>query len=116
MSRTCDFPAALGCASANPGSDRITTKERQRMAAPVARGYNWTGWRIAPHNHVISAMRYQHLALALVFVGVGSMTAVSDEGMWLLNDAPKQQLKEKYKFDLSDEWLKNAMLASVRLN
>src|SRR5436190_1686404 len=61
-------------------------------------------------------MRYQHLALALVFVGVGSMTAVSDEGMWLLNDAPKQQLKEKYKFDLTDAWLKNAMLASVRLN
>jgi hypothetical protein len=61
-------------------------------------------------------MRYQHLALALVFIGAGSMTAVSDEGMWLLNDAPKQQLKEKYKFDLSDEWLKNAMLASVRLN
>jgi hypothetical protein len=61
-------------------------------------------------------MRYQHIVLILVFVGVGSMTAVSDEGMWLLNDAPKQQLKEKYKFDLSDEWLKNAMLASVRLN
>ena len=44
------------------------------------------------------------------------MTAVSDEGMWLLNDAPRQHLKEKYKFDLSDEFLKNAMLASVRLN
>lgn len=44
------------------------------------------------------------------------MTAVSDEGMWLLNDAPKQRLKEKYKFDLADAWLKNAMLASVRLN
>jgi hypothetical protein len=61
-------------------------------------------------------MRYQHFALALVFVGVGSMTAVSDEGMWLLNDAPKQLLKDKYKFDLTDAWLKNAMLASVRLN
>ncbi|QJW95781.1 S46 family peptidase [Frigoriglobus tundricola] len=44
------------------------------------------------------------------------MTAVSDEGMWLLNDAPKQRLKEKYAFDLTDAWLKNAMLASVRLN
>jgi hypothetical protein len=44
------------------------------------------------------------------------MTAVSDEGMWLLNDAPKQQLKEKYKFDLTDAWLDNAMHASVRLN
>lgn len=44
------------------------------------------------------------------------MTAVSDEGMWLLNDPPKQQLKDKYKFDLSDEWVKRAMLGSVRLN
>ncbi len=61
-------------------------------------------------------MRYQHLVLALVFVGVGSMTAVSDEGMWLLNDPPKQQLKDKYKYDLTDAWVKNAMLASVRLN
>ena len=44
------------------------------------------------------------------------MTAVSDEGMWLLNDPPREQLKEKYKFDLTDAWLENAMHASVRLN
>jgi len=44
------------------------------------------------------------------------MTAVSDEGMWLLNDPPRQHLKEKYKFELTDAWIKNAMLASVRLN
>lgn len=42
--------------------------------------------------------------------------ATSDEGMWLLNNPPKQQLKEKYKFDLTDAWVKNAMLGSVRLN
>lgn len=59
-------------------------------------------------------MRYTHAALVLL--GVGSMTAVSDEGMWLLNDAPKQHLKDKYKFELTDSWLKNAMLGSVRLN
>ncbi len=44
------------------------------------------------------------------------MTAVSDEGMWLLNAPPRQLLKEKHKFDLTEAWLKNAMLASVRLN
>ncbi len=44
------------------------------------------------------------------------MTAVSDEGMWLLNDPPRELLKEKYDFDLTDAWLKNAMLASVRFN
>ncbi|MBA4064109.1 MAG: S46 family peptidase [Isosphaera sp.] len=43
------------------------------------------------------------------------MTAVSDEGMWLPNDPPREQLRAKYGFDLTDAWLKNAMLASVRL-
>ncbi|HEV3439157.1 MAG TPA: S46 family peptidase [Gemmata sp.] len=61
-------------------------------------------------------MRYQHLAVAVLVVGGSAMTAVSDEGMWLLNNPPKHQLKEKYGFDLTDEWVKRAMLASVRLN
>src|SRR5580692_4233705 len=61
-------------------------------------------------------MRYQHLAVAVLVVGGSAMTAVSDEGMWLLNNPPKNQLKEKYGFDLTDDWLTRAMLASVRLN
>jgi Peptidase S46 len=61
-------------------------------------------------------MRYQHFALALIVLGGTAMTAVSDEGMWLLSDPPKEQLKQKYGFDLTDAWIKNAMLASVRLN
>lgn len=44
------------------------------------------------------------------------MTGSSDEGMWLLDDPPREHLKTKYKFDLTDAWIKNAMLASVRLN
>ncbi|MBX9579093.1 MAG: S46 family peptidase, partial [Gemmataceae bacterium] len=44
------------------------------------------------------------------------MTATSDEGMWLPNDPPRELLKTRYGFDLSDPFLKRAMLASVRLN
>lgn len=40
----------------------------------------------------------------------------SDEGMWLLNDPPKQLLKDRYQFELTGDWVKNAMLGSVRLN
>ena len=40
----------------------------------------------------------------------------SDEGMWLLNEPPRQLLKEKYGFDLTDAWLDRAMKASVRFN
>jgi hypothetical protein len=61
-------------------------------------------------------MRYHHLAVAVLVVGGSAMTAVSDEGMWLLNNPPKKQLREKYDFDLTDEWISRAMLASVRLN
>jgi hypothetical protein len=46
-----------------------------------------------------------------------SGTAVNaDEGMWLLNDPPRQHLKEKYGFELTDAWLEHARLASVRFN
>jgi hypothetical protein len=45
-----------------------------------------------------------------------AMTAVSDEGMWVLNKPPRRQLQEQHHFDLTDAWLKRAMLASVRLN
>lgn len=44
------------------------------------------------------------------------MPAYSDEGMWLLNDPPRERLKEKYGFDLTDAWLEHARLASVRFN
>jgi hypothetical protein len=54
--------------------------------------------------------------LALLLLGTLSMPAYSDEGMWLLNDPPRQQLKEKYGFDLTDQWLEHARLASVRFN
>jgi hypothetical protein len=54
--------------------------------------------------------------LALLFLGTLSMPASSDEGMWLLNDPPRQHLREKYRFDLTDEWLEHARLASVRFN
>ena len=60
-------------------------------------------------------MRFHHLAVAVLVVGGSAMTALSDEGMWLLNDPPRPQLKEKYNFDLTDDWVKRAMLGSVRV-
>jgi hypothetical protein len=40
----------------------------------------------------------------------------ADEGMWLLNEAPIQLLKDRYQFDLTPNWLKRTQLASVRFN
>jgi hypothetical protein len=44
------------------------------------------------------------------------VTVQADEGMWLLNNPPRQLLKDKYQFDLTDQWLERAQKASVRFN
>lgn len=42
--------------------------------------------------------------------------ARGDEGMWLLNGVPRDLLKSKYGFEVTDEWLERAQKASVRFN
>jgi len=42
--------------------------------------------------------------------------AMADEGMWLFNDLPRQQLKSKYGFEPTAEWARHVMLACVRFN
>ena len=44
------------------------------------------------------------------------MAADADEGMWLPNEPPRELLKKRYEFDLTDAWQKRAMLGSVRFN
>ena len=40
----------------------------------------------------------------------------ADDGMWLFNDPPRQQLKKNYGFDLTDQWLDHVQKSSVRFN
>src|SRR5687767_3693758 len=40
----------------------------------------------------------------------------ADEGMWLFNDPPRKQLKERYNFDATDAWLEHVQKSSVRFN
>ncbi len=51
-------------------------------------------------------------ALATVF---GTST-LADEGMWLFNAPPLNQLKEKYHFEPTPKWLDHLQKASVRFN
>src|SRR6185369_13093080 len=39
-----------------------------------------------------------------------------DEGMWPFNNIPRDEIKKKYGFDVTDEWLQKVQLASVRFN
>src|SRR5437773_1968583 len=40
----------------------------------------------------------------------------ADEGMWLFNNPPRKQLKEKYGFEVADPWLEHVQKSSVRFN
>src|SRR6516162_4103351 len=44
------------------------------------------------------------------------MNAGADEGMFLLTNPPRELLKQKYQFELTDAWLERVQHASVRFN
>jgi hypothetical protein len=52
----------------------------------------------------------------LCFMSLLPSNARSDEGMWLYSAPPREQLKAKYGFDLTDAWLEHLMKSSVRFN
>jgi len=52
----------------------------------------------------------------LSFAFVCSTMAAADEGMWLYNAPPKDKIKSRYGFDLTQEWLDHVRLSSVRFN
>ena len=41
---------------------------------------------------------------------------MADEGMWLFNDPPRQLLKERHGFEVTDAWLHHLMRSAVRFN
>ena len=56
------------------------------------------------------------LLIVVMMVMINSVPAMSDEGMWLYNDPPRQLLKEKYNFEPADTWLEHLQKSSVRFN
>src|SRR5438552_12440337 len=42
--------------------------------------------------------------------------AIADEGMWLFNAPPLKQLKQKYDFEPTPQWLDHLQKASIRFN
>src|SRR5258705_10085019 len=56
------------------------------------------------------------LLLALFSLQTLHLTALADEGMWTFNNVPRAEIKKKYGFEITDEWLKKVRLASVRFN
>lgn len=50
--------------------------------------------------------------LLLLLTGI----LLAGEGMWTFDNPPKKLLKEKYGFDVTQEWLDHVRMASVRFN
>jgi Peptidase S46 len=58
--------------------------------------------------------RFLTIVLACTFLS--STVALADEGMWLYNAPPKDAIKAKYGFELTQQWLDHVRLSSVRFN
>jgi len=58
----------------------------------------------------------RYLAILLVCVFAFSTFSTADEGMWLYNAPPKDKIKAKYGFELTQQWLDHVRLSSVRFN
>ena len=55
-------------------------------------------------------------SILFAFTLIFSTLAIADEGMWLYNEPPKDKIKTKYGFELTQEWLDHVRLSSVRFN
>jgi hypothetical protein len=54
--------------------------------------------------------------IAAVALLAGISVVKADEGMWTFDNPPLKQLKEKYNFTPTEEWLDHVRLSCVRLN
>ena len=64
-------------------------------------------------------MRFKHFICTLLVVLISNSainTAIADEGMWPFNNVPREEIKQRYGFAITDAWLKRIQLASVRFN
>src|ERR1041384_1769656 len=56
------------------------------------------------------------LVVALFSLQTLQFTARADEGMWAFNNLPRAEIKKKYGFDVTDEWMEKVQSGSVRFN
>jgi len=61
-------------------------------------------------------MKRRILAAVIVMFSLFAMQSMADEGMWLFNRAPKDKIKAKYNFEITQPWLDHLQRGSVRFN
>lgn len=60
--------------------------------------------------------RFVSTLMVALLMATAFPAAFADEGMWTFNNIPKAEIKKRYGFDVTDEWLKKVQLAAVRFN
>jgi Peptidase S46 len=66
---------------------------------------------------LIAFMNSRKLGALTITCLIGfTTTAIADEGMWIFSAPPLKQLKEKYNFEPTPQWLDHLQKASVRFN
>ncbi|MET0625813.1 MAG: S46 family peptidase [Pyrinomonadaceae bacterium] len=53
-------------------------------------------------------------ALLLAASALGPAPALADEGMWTFNNLPRAEIKKRYGFEVTDEWVRRVQSATVR--
>src|SRR5207248_11056677 len=56
------------------------------------------------------------LRLFLAMLVASAISSRADEGMWLFTNPPLKQLKEKYQFEPTPQWLEHLQKSSARFN
>ncbi|HSP89963.1 MAG TPA: S46 family peptidase, partial [Vicinamibacterales bacterium] len=61
-------------------------------------------------------MRRQFLVPVILAAAVSAALVVrADEGMWTFDNVPRALIKQKYGFEITDQWLEHVRLASARV-
>jgi hypothetical protein len=59
---------------------------------------------------------FRQSLFTLITMAAAISSTFADEGMWLFNNPPLKQLKEKYQFEPTPQWLEHLQKSSVRFN
>jgi hypothetical protein len=59
--------------------------------------------------------RRRLLVLVLGAAALGPLVMRADEGMWTFDNPPRALIRQKYGFEITDQWLERVRLASVRV-
>src|SRR5262249_44035858 len=68
-------------------------------------------------DHFMISKKSVCLFIAMLWLVSSSLPiALADEGMWPFNNIPRAEIKRRYGFEVTDDWLKKVQLGSVRFN